>query len=385
MKKLFYLIIILLLFICCGPKQEEVERISEDGVEVVINHLKPYKVKGEPSTLSLEELFIIDTEKEALAKVGLGEFAGIEVDSSGNIYFWTQDRTEKYIFKFDKDGNFLKSFGHQGQGPGELQFITSLYINHQDEITITDQRRTKFILLDLEGNLIEEKTISTYNSMVAPLSNDNYLASFYEYTPEAEFNHILMALYNSEFEKIKELFRIKRPNIRTTNSIDVALHGSIVDITQKNIFLGHSQKGYEIWVFDLEGNLVRKIRKEYEPVPVTEEYKENVMKRYENASEAIRNKLYFPKNQPPFQFGFVDDEGRIFMMTHERGEKPNEFKYDIFNLDGIFIGRTSLENFGQYGTSDAPLYAAATKGRLYCVRQKDSGFKELAVYKMKWE
>jgi hypothetical protein len=59
--------------------------------------------------------------------------------------------------------------------------------------------------------------------------------------------------------------------------------------------------------------------------------------------------------------------------------------YDIFNPDGIFIGRTSLENYGQYGISESPLFATIKKDRLYFIREKETGFKELVIYKMKWE
>jgi len=47
--------------------------------------------------------------------------------------------------------------------------------------------------------------------------------------------------------------------------------------------------------------------------------------------------------------------------------------------------RTVLDNYGQYGKTEGPLFAMAKGDRLYCVREKESGFKELVVYKMEWE
>ncbi len=43
MKKFIYLVLILSIFFYCAPKQEKVERYMEDGVEVVVNQLKPYE------------------------------------------------------------------------------------------------------------------------------------------------------------------------------------------------------------------------------------------------------------------------------------------------------------------------------------------------------
>ena len=76
-------------------------------------------------------------------------------------------------------------------------------------------------------------------------------------------------------------------------------------------------------------------------------------------------------------------------MTYERGQGPNAFICDIFNPDGLFIGRIELENYGSapfsfYGIP-APLSAVAKNSRIYCIREKESGYKELVVYKMMWE
>lgn len=71
MKNLIFLGFLAALFLCCGSKQEKVEKIIDDGVEVVVNHLDPYKIKGEPGTLHLEKQFSIDTEKEDMLAVKL--------------------------------------------------------------------------------------------------------------------------------------------------------------------------------------------------------------------------------------------------------------------------------------------------------------------------
>jgi len=55
MKKLIYIILLLSLFFYCGPKQEKVEKIMVDGVEVFLNHLEPYKIKGDPTTFTFEK------------------------------------------------------------------------------------------------------------------------------------------------------------------------------------------------------------------------------------------------------------------------------------------------------------------------------------------
>lgn len=63
--------------------------------------------------------------------------------------------------------------------------------------------------------------------------------------------------------------------------------------------------------------------------------------------------------------------------------------YDIFNPDGVLIGRTEFENYGFLASSPIinplPLNVVAKNQRLYCLREGESGYKELVVYNMKWE
>ena len=85
-KILIVLSLISLFFLSfCGPKQDEVDKIIEDGVEVVLNHQEPYKLKNEPTNLILTETMKIDLERTDLAELGLTDSYGFDVDSQGNI------------------------------------------------------------------------------------------------------------------------------------------------------------------------------------------------------------------------------------------------------------------------------------------------------------
>ena len=102
MKKSVFLAVILSLSIHCGPNQEKVEKVVEDGVEVVINHLEPYRIKGQPEALLLEKEFSIDTEDDSISGLGLTDIMAINVDPNGNIYLWNSYMTkENLVFKFD--------------------------------------------------------------------------------------------------------------------------------------------------------------------------------------------------------------------------------------------------------------------------------------------
>jgi len=157
MKKIVLLISVLSLLIFCGPKQDDVERIMEDGVEVVINYQEPYRITREPDELYLEEILTIDMEEDAVAELGLADAHTFDVDSEGHIFLFQYPREgEHLVFKFNKAGDFLMSFGDVGQGPGEIQFPGYLRMTSDDEIPIIDRMAKKLMFFDTHGVFLRE-------------------------------------------------------------------------------------------------------------------------------------------------------------------------------------------------------------------------------------
>jgi len=77
----------IILSLSCGPGQPKVEKITEDGIEVVINRRDPYQMKGEPSSFELQKEVTIDTEGKDLAELGISRIRDVNVDRDGNVYF----------------------------------------------------------------------------------------------------------------------------------------------------------------------------------------------------------------------------------------------------------------------------------------------------------
>ncbi len=175
MKKIIYLALTFTILLCCVHKQEKIERIIEDGVEVIVNHSEPYKIKGKPFTLNLEEEFTIDTEKDEILEVGVTDIRDFDIDSEGNVYFFQErENDENLVYKFGKKGNFVTTFGKRGQGPGEIQFPRYMNITNKDEIPIQDHNSSRFFIFDGNGTLTKEIRLGSERDFVFyPLENDN--------------------------------------------------------------------------------------------------------------------------------------------------------------------------------------------------------------------
>jgi len=395
MKNSIYIVVILCFLSGCGPKQEKVERIMEGGVEVVINHLEPYQIKGEPSTLHLEEEFTIDTEDDSILALGLTDIMAINVDPNGNMYLWNSFTTkENLVYKFDSNGTFQRSFLKRGQGPEEMQAPTLPIITESGEFVITDYFPRKLFFFDFDGSVIKEVSYKTQIWVVYPLENGNYFAEEARRAEDGAYTDNLMLLYDHEMREIKQLMNYKEEDQRRAAKIK----GTMIErsfilwaISKGKIYAGNNdQEEYEILVYDYEGHLLRKIKKEYSPVEVSEEYKRKILGPYEKHPNVIvqdiAKKIYFPKYMPPYQSFFYDAEGRLFVMTFEEGPRNGEYIYDVFDPEGLFITRLGLGNYGNWDViSRTQLVVIAKQNRLYCIQQKESGFKELVIYKMNWE
>jgi len=388
--------VILSLLFYCKPSKNEVERVMEDGVEVVLNHLDPSKIKGEPSTLHLEEEFTIDFERDELKETGIREIIGLDVDSDGNIYFIVSRSDADLILKFDGNGSFVLSFGRRGEGPGELIAPRYLRVDESEHIQIADNTRKKIYIFEKNGDFIRAISLFSNHRIATLLENGNILAVKNNFNKDLGRAEYPIILSNENLEEIKMLHPgLWMPNFvlsKRINPLRIYMDYNVLRPSNGRIYVGNYGKEYEFLIYNTEGNLLRKIKKEYHKVKVPDQLKEEIVnwlfKNFDSFDQ-YKNKVYFPEFHPPFQFFFLDEENRIYMMTYEQGQGTNAFIYDIFSPEGLYIGRIELDNCGSSPFSvtriPVPLDVVSKNNRIYCLREKESGYKELVVYKMRWE
>jgi hypothetical protein len=205
MKKLGVLLCIVLFLLHCGPKQDKVERYIEDGVEVVINHLEPYNI-GSQGSLMLEEILKIDTEDDEIANLGIPDIFGFDVNSYGEIYILRNIQGEgDFVFKFDSNGKFIKSFGSQGQGPGEFQNPRHIAIDHEDNILIYDLGPQILHKYDKDGVLVNDYKMSGGETRVTSSPNANLLTAVHssERDKDRMLNTHFLKLINPNFDVLQ--------------------------------------------------------------------------------------------------------------------------------------------------------------------------------------
>lgn len=380
MKQKGWLMVALCLIAACGRQGDRVEKVMEDGVEIVINGIEPYDLSNVRSPLDLEEETVIDLEDESVLKSGLYNLDTFAIDADGYIYILSVRSEETHIFKFTSKGQFEKSFGRHGQGPGELTGPTGVMLTSGRELMVTDPDNAKLVYFNRDGGLIREKTLNRNIPVMQPLSNGNFVVMGRQ-RPDLDQKHLVfpLELCDESLEPIKKLDEYRMENFRITRRIRGTAPGFGMAVGGENIFIGNEARDYEIWVYDQPGSLEKKIRKTYRPLPVSDAIKERALASYD---EVVRTMVFFPETLPPFRTMTADEEGWLYVLTFEEGENPGENLIDVFNPDGAFVSRLSAAVFVNPGT---PIDAVACNGRFYYVRESASGFKQLVVEKIIFE
>jgi hypothetical protein len=95
----------------------------------------------------------------------------------------------------------------------------------------------------------------------------------------------------------------------------------------------------------------------------------------------LAGRLRFPAEHAALQSLAADENGRLLAATFEPGEKPGEYLHDVFDEDGLFIGRRSLRALVWEGA----LWIRMKGGKLFALEERDDGEKEIVAYRLKWD
>jgi hypothetical protein len=338
--------------------------------------------------LTLKKEFVIDTERQELADRGINEIDDFDVNSEGHIFVLSLRNDQNVISQIDNKGNFVRSFGRKGQGPGEIQGRECFRINAKDEIILTD--RYKIVSFDKDGNLLREFKIPLKTTIGTVLDNGNFLFKDTPMPADDKSGKLFsaLALYDQEFRRIRELEKIEYPD-PGSQEIEGIYYKLLWYANGKTIVTSFQKRDYELHVFDLQGRPVRTIRKDYQPVSLSDEYKKEWIKNLgPRMFELIKDRVTFPTSLPPFHIFVGDESGRLYVMTYKTGSGPGEFMYDIFNSEGVLIScvswpRCLSEDSMRFSGFDHA-YGKVKNNRFYCLCEKENGFPQIVVSELIW-
>jgi len=144
---------------------------TEDSSHAVIihspQHIKDLQVAKYSEVFDSVKIIPLQSPANAL----IGQIDKILVHNN-NIFILDQVQG-KAVFEFDINGKFIRRFGRIGRGPGEYIEPNDISVNDKElSIWVNDQR--KFIIYDLNGNVLREIRTGSVGKCGVPINADRY-------------------------------------------------------------------------------------------------------------------------------------------------------------------------------------------------------------------
>jgi hypothetical protein len=134
---------------------------------------------------------------------------------------------------------------------------------------------------------------------------------------------------------------------------------------------------YELFVHDAEGEYIRKITKEYNPVRLSKkEYEKLMTKWFGKVPTSAQWDLVIPPNYPPFQGFLCDDDGHIFVKRFVEVDRSEKHYFDVFDEEGRYIANITLDINFQFGIFK--------NKKFFAIAEDEEGFQTVRRYKVTW-
>lgn len=349
---------------CTHPKNDWQGTIEEvDGVTIVKNPKEPiyeYDVFNFKEELTIGEI-------EGREEYIFSDVRSIAVSEDEKIF--VLDTKECHIKVFSEKGNYLKTIGKKGQGPGEMQIPMSVQITPQKEIMVNDSEKLQLLFFSLEGEFLRGVSTAKMRNFIGPKVDykGNIITSYN--IPGPTMKSVLIKL-NSELDPIFPIHTLELFRLPVMNPFFPQFFWQI---TKDNNLLWGISTDYEINVMNSEGELIKRILKEYNPVEITEEDKEERLKYLFGDGPVPKGvNIKWPKHNWVFNDLCIDEYGNIFVGIFEKNQNRSEYCYDIFDCKGRYIAKIPLPIQPQVWK----------KNKLYAIEKDGEGYQFIKRYRV---
>ncbi len=351
-------------------------------------------------------------------KVEFGKKTGltkeIVVAPDGSVFMCHKTLYE--IWKFDKNGNFVKKFGSKGSKPGQFPFHFSIYGLLDGKYIITSDNQGNMMFFDTEGRFIKKFKLDYSADDVVVLGKSKI--AFRAFIVGKNYKYIISI---KDFNTGKEKIIWSRPEkdvnesgivVQTPNNCMLTwsipyCHSSLTTprlASSKigNLLLGMPDDG-TIIEYTPEGIKLKTITLKIQPLTISdadinENYalfvkksdefaakinsnakyssaeKQQTIKQLKDQLWKIKDRSLYPKHLPFFSSLIIDSDGNILVFEFTKAEETNKFKAYSYDNKGNEIGTSSFVS-DTYDLSFIPSTFAFGEGYIYAVAIRKNGGK----------
>jgi hypothetical protein len=266
--------------------------------------------------------------------------------AEGRMYI-VENSVAVHIFTVGPKGvSFVKTFGREGQGPGEFNFIYAVR-PFKDHLDIPGSQ--KLARFSLDGDYVSEVkvTVGVFKGAVYRLG-DGYVVRQLNFDEKGSTTTI--RLYDKDFKLVREIGARTSPEGIT--KINPVADYFAPRVAGDRLYVIDSGKDSIVTTYDQNGVRQKEIRLPLEPVKMTAALKEAVIKPMKEGWtgptrwEDFEKRLFFPDQAPGLDY-FEVLEGKFVTRTWKYRQDKVEFVLfdgrgrELRRLDLPFTGRLS--------------------------------------------
>ncbi len=336
-----------------------------------------------------------------------GKHKKIVVAPDGSVFMSHKSRHE--IWKFDKNGNFLKKFGKKGNAGDQFPSLPDVegILDGKYLFTSDNQGRIKFF--DLEGRFIKMLRLNYMPMQIVPLKNQKIAA--------VGFTDGKTLVTIKDFNTGKESILMSKKDDTQKGQIQIKLpdgyimgfsmpysHSSnwryqIATSKSGNLIIGYPEDG-KIAEYSTDGKKLGEFILNITPLKITEDdinkfYEsakkqtsaletqfrknknysnediDNIMDQYKSVLEKFKNKEEYPSHLPYFSKILVDSDGNVILFEFTKEENTNSFKAYAYDNKGVYISSSSF-NSAQFELNFTPKTFTINNGFVYALATKNN-------------
>lgn len=371
----------------CGegmPDGDAPVRTDSAGIEIVVN-----AAGDRPLDRRFEEVLRLggaDDGPETFFRVGPGSVA---FDARGRIFIL--DTGNRRVRIFDADGSHVRSFGQEGEGPGELQLPANLALLPSGDVAVHDVRQRAILRFDTVGTFLgEEPAPPGVMGGVHAIGEERlYATRRREDGDEPRVRREYMALHRVGADDTTEIVEARMPDVTSVmyESCGVSLSISPLFANRPDWAAGSDGRvalgngpDYDVRIFEGVSE-VRRVRRAIEPPEATIEIARAQLG--EGSEWIIGDRpCLVPTDEVLEKRGIADrvslvgsvallPDGELWVRRGTVGEGPGPV--DVFDGTGTYLGTMPGE---------VPWPAAvAPDGRILAVERDELGVEYVVIYR----
>ena len=279
-----------------------------------------------------------------------GRIFAFAVDAWGRIF--VLDAQAQEIRLFDSEGTFVRKFGRRGEGPGEFTAALQVDLGRDGEVWVMDQPRAHVSIFDTSGTHLRGERVKTGVHGLGFFGGRFDPMGLYNVVIRLGGGKTRIVRFDPSFTPVDTIpvpeDPVERPFFETEGPLRFApipFAGSMPwRLSPAGTVWTLLTGRYELTEMTPGGEVLRRVTKEHEPVPVTAADRER-------AAEGL---VYFttrggridwsqvPESRPPTESFFFDDDGNVWVERAPGDSEDPGRSFDIFDPEGRYLGMLPL-------------------------------------------